>query len=464
MLSEKLESLSRKTQSILARSADRQLRLAVTGLAGAGKTAFITGLVNQLLSAEAGKSLPLWQVCREGRLRGVQRAMQPDLDIASFDYQGAMDSLLAETPTWPESTRNLSEIRLAIRFEPRQGLRAKFSESATLYLDIVDYPGEWLLDLPMLRQDFEHWSASVFEALKRRNSCTELEAFLAAVGALDPEDPADEARLDAIAVLYRNYLQAAVHQQGYYLAQPGRMLLPGELEGTPLLAFFPLPPGTGMAAGSIREVLTRRYQSYVSKVVKPFFQNHFAGFDRQLVLVDCFTALNRGHSQFNDMSAALNGILESFQFGKSSWFRRLFAPRIDKLLFAASKIDHVSRDQQGHVLSLLRELLSSGEHFARFEGSQVEAMAISAIKATRHGMVNTPEGEVEVVQGRALDSGKAQTLFPGEVPAHLPAADFWQQQGFEFAMFAPPLTGPKGRFEHIRLDHLLDYLLADKLK
>ncbi|MBE1043557.1 YcjX family protein, partial [Escherichia coli] len=30
--------------------------------------------------------------------------------------------------------------------------------TSTLYLEIVDYPGEWLLDLPMLEQDYLAWS------------------------------------------------------------------------------------------------------------------------------------------------------------------------------------------------------------------------------------------------------------------------------------------------------------------
>ena len=29
----------------------------------------------------------------------------------------------------------------------------------TLTLDIVDYPGEWLLDLPLLGKSYEQWSA-----------------------------------------------------------------------------------------------------------------------------------------------------------------------------------------------------------------------------------------------------------------------------------------------------------------
>ena len=36
-----------------------------------------------------------------------------------------------------------------------------------LTLDLVDYPGEWLLDLPLLSKSYEQWSAESL-ALSRR--------------------------------------------------------------------------------------------------------------------------------------------------------------------------------------------------------------------------------------------------------------------------------------------------------
>jgi uncharacterized protein len=474
------DRLSQKTLALAHRSADRHLRLAVTGLAGAGKTAFITGLVNQLLNAgKANQSsgLPLWQVCREGRLLGVKRGVQPDLDVASFDYQGAMSTL--EQATWPESTRNISEIRLVIKYRPQKGIFAKLSDSATLYLDIVDYPGEWLLDLPMLGQSFVHWCQSQQDRMALFASSPHYQAFAQAAGDLNLEAEADEQSLKRVAGLYQILLSDLVHRQGYYLAQPGRMLLPGDLLDTPLLMFFPLLSTQGepvdeaqfqqwekTSSKSGYQELKRRYQEYVTQVVKPFYRDYFAGFDRQLVLVDCFTALNRGKAQFDDMASAINGIMESFQFGRSGLLRRLFSPRIDKLLFAASKVDHVTRDQQGNVLLLLNDVLHKSQHFAQFEGCEVETMAISAVKATRHCMVRVDGGEMEVVQGTDNASRKMVTLYPGEVPKHMPETAFWQRQGFDFVNFAPPQFTTevgKRRFEHIRLDHLLQYLLGDKL-
>ena len=47
------QPLSRELSNLLERGRDRQLRLAVTGLSQAGKTAFLTSLVNQLRHAGA---------------------------------------------------------------------------------------------------------------------------------------------------------------------------------------------------------------------------------------------------------------------------------------------------------------------------------------------------------------------------------------------------------------------------
>lgn len=472
-----LKKLSSQSKSLVKRTADNHIRLAVTGLSGAGKTAFITGLVNQLLhSGAVGRqnALPLWQVARDERLYGVKRTMQPDMTIASFDYEGAMAVLSSDEPHWPQSTKNISELRLAIRYQPRKGLRAKFTDSAILYLDIVDYPGEWLLDLSMLKLSYQQWSKKQFSRASILALSQYYQPFISACAAIELSAVADEQQLKTIANLYQQLLIDSVASHGFYNAQPGRMLLPGELVDTPILAFFPLMKGEdtqlqdleNSSKDSYYHVLKKRYQSYVSEVVKPFYRDYFAKFDRQVVLVDCFTPLNRGKAQFEDMKMAIDGIMASFNFGQSNLLKRLFSPRIDKLLFAASKVDHITRDQQGNVLSLLTQLVKHSQQHAQFEGCDVEVMAISAIKATVHGMVQSGAKQVEVVKGCELATRKEVTLFPGEVPKQLPQTRFWAQQGFEFVNFAPPRLSAsldEPQFEHIRLDHLLQYLIGDKL-
>ncbi|QLE84991.1 YcjX family protein [Shewanella sp. Scap07] len=469
------KKLSQQTQSIVHRSSDRHLRLAVTGLSGAGKTAFITGLVNQLLnSGHTGEAnnLPLWHVAREGRLLGVQRCLQPDLTIASFDYQQAMASLTQSPAAWPASTRNISELRLAIKYQPARGLLAKLTDSATLYLDIVDYPGEWLLDLPLLKLDYVQWSLKQSEQISTFSVSTHYDEFKALLDKLSLTASADEQALQQVADAYQQVLKDVVEQHGFYHAQPGRMLLPGEYAGTPVLAFFPLLGLSPIALteleatdkSSTYHVLKQRYEAYTKQVVKPFYRDYFAKFDRQVLLVDCFTPLNNGKAQFDDMTQALEQIMESFKFGQSNLLKRLFSPRIDKLLFAASKVDHVTRDQQGNVLALLTQLVKQSQQKAKFDGCEVETMAISAIKATTSGMVRQDGQQIEVVTGTELGSDKPLTLYPGDVPKQLPDSHFWQQQGFDFRQFSPPSDiDEQTMLQHVRLDHLLQYLTGDKL-
>jgi predicted YcjX-like family ATPase len=53
------------------------------------------------------------------------------------------------------------------------------------------------------------------------------------------------------------------------------------------------------------------------------------------------------------MRLALTQLMQSFHYGQRTLFRRLFSPVIDKLLFAATKADHVTVDQHANMVSLL---------------------------------------------------------------------------------------------------------------
>jgi len=112
--------------------------------------------------------------------------------------------------------------------------------------------------------------------------------------------------------------------------------------------------------------------------------------------------------------------------------------------------------------------VQQSQQHAKFEGCEVEAMAISAIKSTTHGMVKQGGRNIEVVKGLDLTNHEVVTLFPGEVPKALPSVDFWQGEGFDFVSFAPRAAADKqlsnADFDHIRLDHVLQYLVGDKLK
>ena len=125
------------------------LRLGVTGLSRSGKTVFITALLHGLLR---GGRFPVFEPLASGRIAGARLSPQPDDAVPRFDYEGHVRSVVIECK-WPQSTRQISELRVVIDYQSAGGALR------TLTLDIVDYPGEWLLDLPLLGKSYEQWSA-----------------------------------------------------------------------------------------------------------------------------------------------------------------------------------------------------------------------------------------------------------------------------------------------------------------
>lgn len=138
----------------------------------------------------------------------------------------------------PTPTRGVSEIRPALRFKSNDSLLRHFKDTSTLYLEIVDYPGEWLLDLPMLAQDYLSWSRQMTGLLNGQRGEWSAKWRMMCEG-LDPLAPADENRLADIAAAWTDYLHHC-KQQGCTLFSPA-LCLAGDMAGAPALQFFPWP-------------------------------------------------------------------------------------------------------------------------------------------------------------------------------------------------------------------------------
>ncbi|WP_341501501.1 YcjX family protein [Gallaecimonas sp. GXIMD4217] len=459
----KVRKLAAQTSDALKRTLDQNVRLAVTGLSQAGKTAFITSLVDQLLHGGQPVHQPFFSVVAEERYLGARLAAQPHPELPRFRYREAMAGLTGPEPAWPPSTQGISELRLDLRYQAAGGLRGLWGEPTTLTLDIVDYPGEWLLDLALLEQDYEQWSRQQLALLQSEPRAALAADWLAQAGALEADDQADEVQVEALAGHYAELLGRFRHELGLSFLQPGRFLLPGELKGAPVLAFFPWPgePPEQPGEGSLYQLLKRRFEQYQETVVRGFYRKHFAQIDRQVVLVDCLQSLNHSRAAFEDLQLALQEILRSFHYGRTNVLRRLFSPRIDKVLFAATQADRLTPDQRPALSSLISQLIGPAREQVRYEGIDTQVDTLAAICATQSGLAEHDGQQLPCLRGR-LDSGKAVTLFPGDVPHNLPQADFWSRQGFEFHRFAPPLE-LQSPLPQVRMDKALEYLLGDKL-
>ncbi|QBF32999.1 YcjX family protein [Thalassococcus sp. S3] len=442
------------------------LRLGVTGLARSGKTVFITSLVANLLDRGRMHGLAAAQ---EGRISAAFLQPQPDDTLPRFAYETHMAALTAREPSWPDSTRAISELRLSLKVRPT-GLLSGLQGPRTLHLDIVDYPGEWLLDLSLLEKSFSEWSTDVLSRIEQREAAKIFRALLAET---DAADRLDEPQAQRLAEAFTGYLNAA-REAGFSDCTPGRFLLPGDLAGSPVLTFAPLPPLSGASRRSLWREFERRYDAYKARVVKPFFRDHFARIDRQIVLVDALGAIHQGPQAVEDMRQAMADILSAFRPGRNAFLTQLLlGKRVEKILFAATKADHLHHTQHARLSAIMEALTRDARDRARFAGARTEAMAIAALRATTEETRTHQGRTLDMIRGRLLESGKEAALYPGELPADpaqllSPAragAKTWLDGDYRAMAFAPaplvlrPGDGPP----HIRLDRAAQFLIGDRL-
>ncbi|WGF86950.1 YcjX family protein [Marinivivus vitaminiproducens] len=450
--------LQRGLELLTDTTLDRRCRLAVTGLRHSGKTVFLTAIVHHLLS---GRQLPFMEAVHEQRLVGARLTSAVD-DLPEFPYRAFNDALTGISPTWPKATDRLSGMSVTLRFKPRNALMRQIRSRDTLKLELIDYPGEWLLDLPLLQMDYATWCESVFRLAEHQPRAALARDWLAATADAALDAPLDETEAERLARLYTDYLVRCQHEAGLSVVQPGRFTMPGDLAGSELLRFAPLPPGPS-PRGSLRAAFAERYERYRYSVAQPFFADHFAKVDRQVVLVDVLETLNRGPDVFADTQRAMEAILQGFSYGRSSWFSRIFNPRIDRALFAATKADHVAANQHPNLKLLMQHLVEHAAREAVFEGVRIETLALASIRSTDTVRTEHQGQVLSCVKGVLRDDGRETVLFPGEIPPHLPEPIDWTTSRFRFRAFAPRRLGVDPA-SHLRLDQALEFLIGDRLR
>ncbi len=442
------------------------VRLGVTGLSRAGKTVFITSLVANLINR--GR-MPGLRAAADGRIEAVWLQPQPDDTVPRFDFETHLAAMTGAAPRWPDSTSDISELRLSFRVRPT-GLLSGLSRPSTVHLDIVDYPGEWLLDLGLLETSYRAWSDETLQRFKAREAGAE---YRAALERVDGEARLDEVEAKALAEAFTEGLHAA-RAQGFSDCTPGRFLLPGDLKGSPVLTFAPLPAGPA-PRGSLAREFERRFEAYKSKVVKPFFREHFAKIDRQVVLVDMLGAIHAGPAAVEDMRQALAGILGAFRPGRNAFLGQLLlGKRVEKILFAATKADHLHHSQHGAMTAIAEALLEDARSRADFAGAETDAMSLAALRVTTEDRIEQGGRTLNVVRGILQDNGKMAAMYPGRLPSDPskllgPArqgAEHWLDADYRVMNFAPrdvmlkPGDGPP----HIRLDRAAEFLIGDRLR
>lgn len=456
------------------------IRLGVTGLARSGKTVFITALVHNLI---AGGRLPFFDAAADGRLLRAYLEPQPDEIVPRFEYEKHLADLTGSPPKWPQSTRRISQLRLTLEYASTKFWKRQMGRER-LHVDIVDYPGEWLLDLPLLQLSYEAWSRDAVAQSHTAEHNTAAKDWHDALSDADPSSPGDEAHAAILSDVFKSYLHAA-RADPYALstAPPGRFLMPGDLEGSPALTFAPLDAKseTSFARGSLWSLMERRFEAYKRHVVRPFFHDHFARLDRQIVLIDVLAALNGGPAAVTDLERAMGEILECYRTGSNSLWSNLFAPRIDRIVLAATKADHLHHESHDRLEAILSLLSDKAIERARYRGADVKVLALASVRATREGQAKKNGEKLPCIVGyplagekigrRTFDGNEPFAIFPGDLPEDpRQALSGWRTEDgdMRFVRFRPPdpqalPSGGFAPFPNIRLDRAIQALIGDHL-
>ena len=184
-----------------------------------------------------------------------------------------------------------------------------------------------------------------------------------------------------------------------------------------------------------------------------------------MVLADLLTALHGGAAAFADTQAALGLVAEALRWRglPRFWPAWLGFGGISRVVFAATKADHVAARQRGNLAALMGRLTAARGRVA------VQVQALAALRCTEDFVWTLRQEDgagrpVSAVRGRVAGLGLVGS-YPGEVPDEAPGPEFWAHPFLAIPAFEPtrlPL-GVRGGVPQIGLEALVGFLLEDVL-
>ncbi|MGA7084186.1 MAG: YcjX family protein, partial [Pseudolabrys sp.] len=170
---------------------------------------------------------------------------------------------------------------------------------------------------------------------------------------------------------------------------------------------------------------------------------------------------------FEDTRHALDAIMESFRYGHGGIIMRLLQDtRIEKVLFAATKADHVPEVQRDHLAALLRNMVALPALDVSSSNATFDVTALASVISTEEDTQEIDGHQVQVVVGKPVGSETRAKFFIGNVPARPPRPQAWGKPFLNIPVFEPPVidVSPIDGIPHIDLDLALEFLIGDQLR
>jgi predicted YcjX-like family ATPase len=453
----------------LLRVKTTECRIGVVGLYNAGKTVFLTSLLNHLESHDPDR-FPLG---KPGTAIRKFEMRPPDGDWSNFSYATFRDALV-HGGKWPDKTTDRS--MAACQFE-----RSDWPFSDAL-VKLYDLPGERLADAAMSNRDFAAWSDHLLEMIRNdtpyRTSCA---GFLDALSAPNStEKGLCEAYKLALAKLILAF-KPMISPSTFLLDTRGSAARPAEAE---VLAaarycglgadseFVPLSPEVRAAQPQLAAIFAARYERYKAEVVLPFLES-LKSCNSLVVLVDVMMLLAGGVGMYDDNRQILRDLFHVLDPGETPMQKvgrtlaKVFLPHdlrpgwINRVAFVAPKLDLVHPSDRDRMLRLLKSMV--GKLAENRDGLKYKFFNCAAVVSTK--LLPSANGERKMVGvpyrgegGRKILPGEKQGFTVSELPDEWPIN--WQPGEYAYPEVYPAMPTRKDcPPEQINLEKVLDFVL-----
>ncbi|WP_297442074.1 YcjX family protein [Sulfurimonas sp.] len=424
------------------------IKIAITGLSRSGKTVFITSLIDQLLYQDKILSVTASYQPFKTTIKA------PLANAKRFDYYTLIHQLKQEY-RWTKDTDEITHTILEIQIKSRFALLS----NTKFQIELIDYPGEWLLDLTLLEMSYTVWSQKTLTWLRSVDD-DKARAYLTTLNSLTAKTNTQEVAIK----VHKEYKELLIHlkKNNYSQLTPGRFIMPSDLANDPILIFAPLPLN---AAKELQKSFEKRYNKYVKEIVKDIQLEHFKGFERQVVLVDVLEALQNGYDCYSDMKSGLKSMLALYEHKNKNFLSQWFHPSIKKVLFCATKADQVAASQHTNFSALLVDMIEDLQKDLDISHIETTTQIVAALKSTMTIEKKYKGQTLSFIRGILEEDAEMHDLYPGEMPPRFPNKAEFDTSKYGYKNFLPQKKPYRDNesLEHINMDRVIRKLIGDLL-
>lgn len=434
-------------------------KIAITGIAGGGKTVFLTSLLSHLIEHDPYH----FAFGQQARVSGFrEKKVRPR-------YGGrlrldAYRDMLSRRQQWPAKTTDCAHYRCS--FE-----RSDWSY-ARQRLHFFDLPGERIADAAIAAHDsFAEWSDHMLDHFRDHAEYTEpSQAYL------DLQHSRDLTASELVAAYKRALAQLIlaykplISPSTFLLdrsgqpaqAQDADMLAQTQFSGLPDAEFAPVGSHLRESHPGLYQRLSEHYLDYRRTVALPVFEE-LRECSRLIVLVDIPSLLLGGDGRYNDNRLMLHELFEALRPGSllANKLLSLFGLNLwplKRVALVASKADmvHPLDVENGRLLGLLHQMTDRVRQV--LPAADFEWFVCSACVSTR-----TEDGDHRLIgrPSHVSESDAGEMAFDvSELPESWPAS--WQPGDYQFSRVMP--QAPRNLQippPHIGLDQVFDYITSD---